>query len=103
MTDTGLTLEGFLARPHIEPPEEYLGGAVIVKPALSEPERWLRSDLATLLFGWARASHQGATALALRCVLDSNVYVPDVVYVVPERLSALVPPAGALTAPPDLV
>ena len=103
MADTGLTLEAFLARPQTDPPEEYLGGAVLAKPALSEPERWLRSDLATVLFGWARASHQGAAAIAMRCMLGTDVYVPDVVYLLPERLTALDGARGALTAPPDLV
>jgi Uma2 family endonuclease len=103
MADTGLTLAAFLARPPTDPPEEYVAGAVRTKPALSEPERWLRSDLATLLFGWARASHQGAAALAPRCVLGADVYVPDAAYLLPARLGALDPRGGALTVPPDLV
>jgi Uma2 family endonuclease len=103
MAGSRLTLAQFLARPPTEPPEELHAGAVTVKPTLSEPERWLRSDLGTLLFGWARASRQGAAALAVRCVLGSDVYVPDAVYVRPERLSSLDLTGGALTIPPDLV
>jgi Uma2 family endonuclease len=103
MAESRLTLAEFLARPQTDPPEEYVSGSVVAKPALSEPERWLRSDLATLLFGWARASHQGAAALAMRCVLGSDVYVPDAVYLAPERLSAPAFERGALTEPPDLV
>ena len=57
MGDSRPAVEAFLARPETDPPEEYVDGVVIRKPALAERERWLRSDLATLLFGWARASH----------------------------------------------
>ncbi|HZR98819.1 MAG TPA: Uma2 family endonuclease [Chloroflexota bacterium] len=102
MTETRLSLAAFLARPESDPPEEYVNGVVVRKPPLAEPERWLRSDLATLLFGWARASHQGAAAQAVRCVLGGDVYVPDVVYVTPERLRVREPTSGALVEPPDL-
>ena len=83
MTQTDLALAAFLARPATDPPEEFVGGVVMSKPALAECERWLRSDLATLLFGWARASHQGAAALAMRWIVGSDVYVPDAVYLAP--------------------
>src|SRR4051812_7554612 len=101
MEATDPELAAFLARPTTDPPEEFVGGIVVPKPALAEPERWLRSDLATLLFGWARASHQGAAALAIRSVVGSDVYVPDAVYLAPGRLSAR-PAAAALDQPPDL-
>lgn len=96
-------LAGFLARPETDPPEEYIGGAVVVKPVLSEPERWLRNDLATLLFGWARASHQGAAALGMRWLVGTDVYVPDVLYLAPQVLSAVGRTGGLLTQTPDLV
>lgn len=102
MAETRLTLAAFLARPETDPPEEYVDGMVVQKPPLAERERWLRSDLATLLFGWARASHQGAAAQGVRCVLGEDVYVPDVVYVAPERLRGRQPVQGALDEPPDL-
>ncbi|HLH23919.1 MAG TPA: Uma2 family endonuclease [Chloroflexota bacterium] len=102
MAQTGVSLAEFLARPETDPPEEYVDGAVVRKPPLAERERWLRSDLATLLFGWARASHQGAAALAVRCVLGGDVYVPDVEYIAPGRLPASETAGGALSQPPDL-
>jgi Uma2 family endonuclease len=102
MAGSGITLATFLARPATDPPEEFVAGVVVPKPPLAEQERWLRSDLATLLFGWARASHQGAAALAVRCIFGSDVYVPDVVYVAPGRLPSRALPGGALGEPPDL-
>jgi Uma2 family endonuclease len=101
--DGSLTLDEFLARPLGDPPEEYRDGTAVPKPALAAPERWLRSDLATLLFGWARASQQGAVAATTPCAFAGAVYVPDVVYFVPGRLDALATAAGsAIRLPPDL-
>ncbi len=103
MAERALTVAEFLARPEVDPPEEYVDGAVVQKPPLAERERWLRSDLATLLFGWARASRQGAVAAGVRCVLAGNVFVPDVVYLTPGRVAVDEPDAGAaLALPPDL-
>src|SRR4051794_3996822 len=102
MAEARLTLAEFLARPATDPPEELVGGVVARKPALAEREQWLRSDLATLLFGWARASRQGAAALAIRCALGPDVCVPDVAYVGPGRLASFGPSGGLLTEPPDL-
>jgi Uma2 family endonuclease len=102
MAEARLTLAEFLARPATDPAEEFVGGIVVPKPALAEREQWLRSDLATLLFGWARASREGAAALSVRCALGPDVYVPDVAYVAPGRLANLSPSAGMLTVPPDL-
>jgi Uma2 family endonuclease len=76
---------------------------VLQKPPLAERERWLRSDLATLLFGWARASRQGAVAEGVRCIVAGSVYVPDIVYLTPPRLAAREgAPGAALAVPPDL-
>lgn len=99
-----MTREEFLARPPSDPPEELVDGAVVVRAPLAEPERWLRSDLATLLFGWARASHQGAVAMGARCLLGPDVYVPDVSYLAPGRQTAARGASeGALAEPPDLI
>lgn len=102
MAEARLTLADFLARSETDPAEEYVDGVLVQKPALAERERWLRSDLATILFGWARATRRGAAALAVRCVVGSDVYVPDVVYVAPGRLASQGADGGALTEPPDL-
>ncbi len=101
MAQTDPALAAFLARPVTDPPEEFVAGVVRQKPALAECERWLRNDLATLLFGWARASHQGAAALAIRWIDGADVHVPDAVYVTPGRLAAHAASA-ALDQPPDL-
>ena len=99
-----LALETFLARPERDPPEEYRDGGIVAKPALATEERWLRSDLATLLFGWARASGQGAVAATTRCAFRGAVYVPDVAYFAPERRPTGVAAAtAAIILAPDLV
>ncbi len=98
-----LSLNEFLARPETDPPEEYQDGLIVPRPRLAPRERWLRSDLATLLYGWARASHQGAVAAGVRCVLGGAVYVPDIVYFAPRASGSPPAPAGgALREPPDL-
>ncbi len=97
MAGSELTLEGFLALPERDPPLEYIDGRVIEKPLLVGRESWLRADLAALLYGWARASRQGAAASGVRCTLGGNSYVPDVVYFAPER----VPVTGTSAGAPD--
>jgi Uma2 family endonuclease len=92
-----LTLEEFLALPERDPPLEYIDGRVVEKPPLVGRENWLRADLAGLLYGWARASRQGAAASGVRCTLGGNSYVPDVVYFAPEH----VPATGAEAGPPN--
>ncbi len=100
--DAGPSLAAFLARPAADPPEELRDGVVVRRPALAAPERWLRSDLATLLYGWARAAGQGAVATAWACVCGEAVLVPDVVYFAPGRAPERAPDAGATVALPDL-
>ena len=95
------TLAEFLTWPETDPPSEYLDGVVIQRPALLGRERWLRSDLATLLFGWARVSHQGAVATEVRCTFGGRSYVPDVVYFAPERLPRGQPKAAGIELAPD--
>jgi Uma2 family endonuclease len=56
-----------------------------------------------LLFGWARASHQGAVAVGARCILGSDVCVPDVSYLAPGRQDVARGGGSALVEPPDLV
>jgi Uma2 family endonuclease len=98
-----LSLAEFLARPETDPPEEYHEGLIVPRPPLAPRERWLRSDLATLLYGWARASRQGAVAAGVRCLLGGAVYVPDIVYFAPRPSGSPPAPAGgALREPPDL-
>ena len=96
MAEARPTLAEFLTWPETDPPCEYLDGAVVQKPPLQARERWLRSDLATLLYGWARASRQGAVASEMRCTFGGRSYVPDVVYFSPERLAAGQPAADQL-------
>jgi Uma2 family endonuclease len=99
-----LTLQAFLARPEGDPPEEYRAGEIVPKPALAPQERWLGADLGTLLFGWARASGQGAVAAATRCVIGGAVYVPDVAYFTPDhRPIGATGPTPAIVRAPDLV
>jgi Uma2 family endonuclease len=93
-----ITLPDFLARPECDPPEEYRAGKIVPKPALLPQERWLGADLGTLLFGWVRASGQGAVAAATRCVIGGAVYVPDVAYFTPDHR-----PIGATGAIPAIV
>ena len=88
MAETSPTLAEFLAWPETDPPCEYIDGVVVQKPALFGREQWVRADLATLLYGWARASRQGAVSAGVRCALGGNSYVPDVVYFSPTRLPA---------------
>jgi Uma2 family endonuclease len=95
------SLGGFLARPATDPPEEYRGGTVVPKPPLAASETWLRSDMATLLFGWARAGQQGAVAASTRFVLGESVFVPDVAYFAPGRRPET-STAGVIAIAPDL-
>jgi Uma2 family endonuclease len=92
-----MTLAEFLARPETEPPLEYIEGAVVEKPPLRGHALWLRADLATLLYGWARASRQGAVASGVRCTLGERSYVLDIAYFSPARLVA-----GQPQGAPDL-
>jgi len=97
-----VTLEEFLAQPETTPPREYVAGQVVERPALAERERWLRADLATLLYGWARTTGRGAVATEVRCTFGGGSYVPDVVYFA-ERPAEGAGSAAGLVATPDFV
>ena len=97
MAEADLTLAEFLRQPETDPPSEYIDGGVVQKPPLQGPDRWLRADLAALLYGWARASRSGAVASEIRCAIGGDVYVVDVAYFGP----GCQPAAAALLGPPD--
>jgi Uma2 family endonuclease len=98
-----VTLEEFLAAPETEPRREYVAGQVVERPALAERERWLRADLATLLYGWARAMGRGAVATEVRCTFGGGSYVPDIVYFAERPAEAAGGPVAGLHTAPDFV
>ena len=92
------TLAEFLTRPESDPPTEYVDGRIVEKPPLMGTELWLRADLTALLYGWARAANQGAVAALTRCTFGGASFVPDLIYLAPERRAE---PASTLTLAPD--
>ncbi len=91
-TTTGLTLEQFLAREETEPASEYACGEVWQKPMPTQKHSFLQTFLAVALFQFLNKTKIGRVGTEWRCIFGPSgrerVFVPDIMYVAREHLTA---------------
>jgi Uma2 family endonuclease len=93
MTRTsGVTLEAFLHHEDTEPASEYALGETWQKPMPNRQHAAIQFFLATVLGPFLQQNRLGRAFTELRCIFGplgrERAYVPDLVYVSHERLSA---------------
>jgi Uma2 family endonuclease len=97
-----LTLEQFLALPETEPASEFACGEAFQKPMPTRKHGKLQTYLAVLLTQFLLRSPLGEAITEWRCIFgppgEERTFVPDIVYVVRERLTE----DDYLFGPPDI-
>ncbi len=100
---TKLTLEQFLAQPERKPYREYVDGEVTEKPMPTGAHAIIQRLLSFIFTVYLREQPGGDAGSEIRCVFRTagtrRSYVPDFVYVGPERMRAR---RGPQHGPPDL-
>lgn len=81
-----ISLERFLRLPEAKPALEYIDGEVIQKVSPKRTHSVIQNELLFAITEYGRRNRSGRAYPELRCTFGGNSLVPDVSYIVAERI-----------------